>query len=654
MLFGLLPGLVAAQVAAIGPEVYPAAFFAPYAPQTALDMVQRLPGFPLDLGEAGVRGFAEAGGNVLVDGARPVSKTGGLAAALLAIPASQVARIEIVRNGAVANEASGQAVVANVVRVAGPSGASASARLSLAEGHPLGDLSVTASRRAGGFDLVSRTTFNASGERSHGTRAQFALSGAAKGRQALSYATDLPELTERLTVEGPVADGRLKLAAVLAHARLAETFAFVDASQTERDPKRTRRWRGEVSGDWARPVAGGYVLKLLALASFTDVDAWSASQVGPKATSLVVANLFESKALSRETIVRSTISGAGGAVWRPEIGAEIAWNSLDSRSASTASGAASRAMALVSETRGEAFATLDWRPSAHWAVTLGAAYEGSRLRAEGDAARRDRFGFLKPRLTATYKPDENSNLRVSLRRSVGQLSFNDFAASANLAEGKAYGGNVALRPDHRTTLALDYDRRFSGRGAINLGAFHDWRADVLEPTVLPDGAFGVTNVDEARVWGVSANPELPVDGFAPGGLIKLGYARQGSRVVDPLTGRRRGVTALRPETLTVGFRQDLAAARVSWGFDYGGRYDVRYWYADEVRLLRHAQDLDLYVETVRFADAKLRLQLSGLTGTRNTYARTQYTPDRAKAPWQREVWDIRTPRVATLSLSRDF
>ena len=41
-------------------NTYDAAFFAPYAPRTALDIVRRIPGFTLDLGNTDLRGFSGA------------------------------------------------------------------------------------------------------------------------------------------------------------------------------------------------------------------------------------------------------------------------------------------------------------------------------------------------------------------------------------------------------------------------------------------------------------------------------------------------------------------------------------------------------------------------------------------------------------------
>src|SRR4029079_11425727 len=59
---------------------YDAAFFAQYAPRTALDIAQHVPGFTLDLGNSqsgngnDVRGFAGTAGNVVFNGARPSTK----------------------------------------------------------------------------------------------------------------------------------------------------------------------------------------------------------------------------------------------------------------------------------------------------------------------------------------------------------------------------------------------------------------------------------------------------------------------------------------------------------------------------------------------------------------------------------------------------
>src|ERR1043166_140167 len=98
-----------------GVLVYPASYFADARPNTAYDMISRLPGFTFDDGNS-ARGFAGTAGNVLIDGQRPTSKSDDLQSILLRIPASDVERIELIRGGAPGIDMQGRTVLANVIR----------------------------------------------------------------------------------------------------------------------------------------------------------------------------------------------------------------------------------------------------------------------------------------------------------------------------------------------------------------------------------------------------------------------------------------------------------------------------------------------------------------------------------------------------------
>jgi len=74
-------------------------FFVDARPNTALDMVNRVPGFSVNDGD-GARGFEGAVGNVLINGARPASKNDTGSNVLARTVASQVERIELIRGGA--------------------------------------------------------------------------------------------------------------------------------------------------------------------------------------------------------------------------------------------------------------------------------------------------------------------------------------------------------------------------------------------------------------------------------------------------------------------------------------------------------------------------------------------------------------------------
>ncbi|MGZ9113097.1 MAG: TonB-dependent receptor, partial [Brevundimonas sp.] len=100
-----------------GVLIFEPAFFADARPDTALDMISRLPGFGLDTGDSGTRGLAGTAGNVLIDGVRPSTKSDSLDQILRRISAAGVARVELIRGGAPGIDMQGRSVIANVVLV---------------------------------------------------------------------------------------------------------------------------------------------------------------------------------------------------------------------------------------------------------------------------------------------------------------------------------------------------------------------------------------------------------------------------------------------------------------------------------------------------------------------------------------------------------
>src|SRR4249919_295316 len=101
--------------------VYQAAFFAQYAPRTALDITQHVPGFTLDLGNSqgangqDVRGFAGTAGNVVLNGARPRTKAETLDTTLSRIPAGRVIRVEVGPGDLYGSDYAGKSQVLNVI-----------------------------------------------------------------------------------------------------------------------------------------------------------------------------------------------------------------------------------------------------------------------------------------------------------------------------------------------------------------------------------------------------------------------------------------------------------------------------------------------------------------------------------------------------------
>ena len=113
------PGEAPAPAQPARTTAYNAAFFAQYAPATALDIVNRVPGFSIEQSNGDVRGFAGAAGNVVFNGARPSSKSDALQTILARIPASRVLRVEIGPGDLFGSDYSGKSQVLNVILTAG-------------------------------------------------------------------------------------------------------------------------------------------------------------------------------------------------------------------------------------------------------------------------------------------------------------------------------------------------------------------------------------------------------------------------------------------------------------------------------------------------------------------------------------------------------
>lgn len=102
------------QPAEGGVVSFPAEFFRRYQPNTALNIVNRVPGFTLDDG-GDKRGFGGAAGNVLINDRRPSTKQDAPSAILNRISADQVESVELIRVRVRDIDLQGRSEVINVV-----------------------------------------------------------------------------------------------------------------------------------------------------------------------------------------------------------------------------------------------------------------------------------------------------------------------------------------------------------------------------------------------------------------------------------------------------------------------------------------------------------------------------------------------------------
>lgn len=639
---------------------YPAAYFADAQPYSAFDMLGRLPGFAFDGGDSDVRGFSGATGNVLIDGRRPTGKSESLETILRRIPARSVVRIELIRAGAPGVDMQGRTLIANVVRVRetttrGRLEASSAFHERVAAPRLAGELT----RRRGDrlLELSASAGRTVDDEKGEGPRLWTGPDGSLQ-RDA-SYREDKGARTAEAAVghERALLGGKLRLDAT---ARDEKTRADIRETERQPDPsvetvvEREHVTQAELGGRFERALASRWALETQGLHHATRTQAGDTSVEGADITT----SRLSSEAA--ETIVRALLRRYGGSV-AIEFGGEAALNTLDSRSALEENGQTivlPAANVRVEERRAEGFVTATWRARPTLTVEAGTRVETSRLSQTGDSQLEKRFLYPKPRLLVTWARDDHHQLRLELERRVGQLDFEDFVSSTSLTSNTVTAGNPDLEPDKTWRLTGSWERRFGKAGAIVLTARHDEISDAVDrvPIVGPGYAFDAPgNIGHATRDEIALNASLPLDVLISGGLLKAEVTARRSRVIDPATGARRGLSDEPSLEGALRFTQDLPVRRLRWGVNAVLAEEKREYRFDEVRTDRVAARWSAFVEARPAPAWNLRVEIDNLTDGKVDRRREQYAGLRDAAPLKRvETRSMAHGAFAGVTLQRSF
>ena len=105
---------------------------------------------------------------------------------------------------------------------------------------------------------------------------------------------------------------------------------------------------------------------------------------------------------------------------------------------------------------------------------------------------------------------ENYQLRLRLERELGQLNFNDFAASSSLTNNEVLGGNLDLRPQQRWVSEAVLERRFSADAVLSLTLRHDEISHVVDVLPLADGLTAIGNIGDGSLDRAEIDLRLPL------------------------------------------------------------------------------------------------------------------------------------------------
>ncbi|MDB5440215.1 MAG: hypothetical protein JWM33_2642 [Caulobacteraceae bacterium] len=549
---------------------YPPAYFAEARPATAFDMIARLPGFSFDGGNQ-ARGLAGTAGNVLIEGQRPASKSDGLEGILRRIPASRVQRIDLIRGGAPGMDMQGKSLVANVVQM--PQGGLSGAVI------VRGGAVITQDRWAGGGqfqgawkDAGQAADIDISYQDGSATDApiQRRTRNDPSNAAVLDSRTDTHANNQSLSIAsstdtqwlGGALKANLRLSRQDSHGTDGETFFTPGPPRRQSNASDQRS--GEVGGRYSHPLTETTSLELVGLVS--ERDATSRSFSATSAT----ASQTQRDETSGERTARATLHLRPNNSLSVDAGGEGAFNFLRGSSVLSVGGVISPvpgSSAVVEERRGEAFAVATLKVRSDLTFEAAVRGEASTLSTTG----RDKdLRFFKPSLQASWQATPKLQVRLRAERTVGQLNFGDFLASTQLATGVITAGAVDLSPTQDDAISLTAEQQFWDKGLLRLSLRGDQLDDLIDsaPITAPGGIFSATsNIGTGRRVTLSVNLDAPTArlGVAGGRLTANLQWRLLSRIVDPTTGLERRLSNEPVLNGSVGFSQDVARWKSSWG-----------------------------------------------------------------------------------------
>ena len=635
--------------------VYDAGYFAQYAPRTALDIVQRIPGFTLDLGNnqaangVDVRGFAGTAGNVVLNGARPSSKSETLETLLARIPASRVKKVEVGPGDLYGADYSSKTQVANLF-LSADRGIAGNATVSAVR-HWFGKIVPTGSASV----LLSRgpSTFNLSGdlgrtdyfEEGFDRVTDFATGDLVEFRRKFnSIHPHDPYLSGSWALEN--ADDR----SLHVNARFAPSTFFLrqdnhvtPTDDDERDDNLVEDYKTrvfELGGDVTRPLAGGAV-KLVGLANRQHKetrDTYLFRSVG--GADVLGGSEQLTKSQRNESIGRLSWSRQKLLGFRFEAGAEAAWNTLDyNLSFFDLKPGGDRIRkdlpienATVREVRGEFYINAGRPLAKNLRMDAALNYEISRLKVRGDALADRSLKFLKPSMTLDWQPGGGWHVQAIARRTVAQLDFFDFVSSAELSVGRVNGGNANLVPQRAWENRLLIEHPILGEGKVRLELAYDVisklqdRILVFDDKNVPFDAPG--NLGTGRLQYADLTIDTPLNRLWKGLRVRVHGQVQRTRVEDPISHKQRDFSGFFPRwQWDADIRRD--AGKFAYGLSLNDYRRITFFRTDEFDTSFNTQPyVTAFAEYRPTARSTVTLNLNDISDTGGDRDRLIFVPNR--------------------------
>ena len=622
-------------------QIFEATYFDDFAPNTAFEMIERLPGFTFLPGQTR-RGLGQGGANVLLNSERFTGK-GDVIEQLNRIPARNVIRIEIVE-GASLDIPGLSGPIANVLtRSTGRSGTwswspswqtNSKPNLtgaSLSVTGDIGDVSYSASLENNG---LRRTQI--------GPELLFDNSGLVFERrtESISVSTDQPKAALGLTWKPKEHHiGHLNLTygqLIYDEVETSLRSAVLPRGQTLRTRFEASEdeWNASASGDYAFPLGPGS-LKIIGYHRFerspvtSQFDEFDGSD-------RIAASIFDQNSDESETIARAEYSWKQRNGYDWQVNVEGALNSLDIESNLKTLNAVGEfdsvilpnASSRVEEKRAEIAITHGRKVFTGLDLQLSLAAEYSELTQTGGLSRQ----FVRPKgfISAAYNPDSSTTWSARLEREVGQLRFFDFIASVNLADDLTNAANINLVPSQNWIGEVAFEKRFSDNNVFKATLYGTQFSDLVDR--IPIGLEGdaVGNISRAGRYGLLLNSTLTGDRWGlPGAELKAELNMRESSVDDPVEQFDRRLNGDLRTFWGLWYRHDIPKTKWAYGASIDQSVNARSYRIDSYSQYEFSQPFaSAFIEHKDVFGMKAVITYDNILGGEDQFSRVIYSDRR--------------------------
>lgn len=631
-----------------GRQSFAAADFARFAPKTALDMINNVPGFLIRADQSVVRGLGQATENVLVNSQRLASKSDDLFTQLSRIPASSVVRIDIV-DGATLSIPGLSGQVADVITRPDAFSGSFSWRGEARPhfSHPgytraevsvkgkVGQIEYTAS-------LANQANRGAYGGAYRILNADGSLREARNGR--LWSDNDAPKVSAGLKYTG--AGGSIAningsySREYNTYNETEERVPVVGVAQVRQLYGRGRNYNYEIGGDYQLGVLGGQ-LKVIALNRFQHNTFAENAISTPVDGSARTGGRYAQVVDAGEVIGRAEYSWkAGQADW--QIAVEGAFNRLDKDASlfDLDSGGGFVEIPFpagdggVREARYDASISYGRPLSGKLSLQATLAGEKSTISQTGPLGISRTFLRPKGSFSLAWAPERGFDISLKVARAVGQLDFGDFLGRVFLNQGNQNGSNFELVPEQAWNVDLAFKKDLAKWGSTNMRLFYRGISDFVDLVPLPSGGEGRGNIPFAQRYGFEWTSTFKLDpiGFT-GAKIDSNVILQRTSLTDPLTGQKRQIANWTTRLISVSLRHDVPHSDWAWGAGMEHVEREQYVRLNEVGYENEGPIFDFYfIEHKNVLGMTVRLDVVNLADAHYRLYRTVYTGRRDSSP----------------------